>query len=115
MSKKRKTDGSEPLVANPVVDHDGDQDDENNVRAEAHEAERDAALASKKAKVFEQHVKLVMDGVLPLKESDSKYFKEFIWSLDPNITIPGSKVIAKIINKHKKEQKSIHELVLEYC
>ena len=108
-------DGPEPVAATPVVDHDGDEDDENNVRAEAQEAGRDAALVSKKAKVIEQHVKLVMEGVLPLKESDSKYFKEFIWSLDKNITIPCSKVIAKIINIHKNEQKSIHELVLEYC
>ena len=104
-------DHPDPIAATP-----GDEkDDENNVKAEAQEAGRDAALVSKKAKVIEQHVKLVMKGVLPLEESDSKYFKEFIWSLDKNITIPGSKVIAEIINKHKKEQKSIYELVLEYC
>ena len=106
-------DGPEPVAATPVVDHDGDEDDD--VRAEAQEAGRDAALVSKKAKVIEQHVKLVMEGVLPLKESDSKYFKEFIWSLYKNITIPGSKVIAEIINKHNKEKKSIYDLALEYC
>ena len=63
----------------PIAATTGDEkDDENNVKAEAQEAGRDAALVSKKAKVIEQHVKLVMKGVLPLEESDSKYFKEFI-------------------------------------
>ena len=63
-----------------------DIDDRNR---EEQRSRKDKTVVSKELKVLDAYVKFLINDGIPLSTSSSPHFKEFVSSLDPEITIPG--------------------------
>ena len=65
----------------------------------AQKAGRVPLLVNKQAIVIDKYVKYLIDDGIPLNNSDSKSFKEFVESLDEDIKIPGRWAITELLDK----------------
>ena len=77
-----------------------DIDDRNR---EEQRSRKDKTVVSKELKVLDAYVKFLINDGIPLSTSSSPHFKEFVSSLDPEITIPGRHGITDLIDKKYQE------------
>ena len=81
-------------------------EDKDDLNREAQKANKNNPTVDKKMLVMDKYTNWVINSGAPLNTSDNEHFKEFVKTLDPNITIPGRHAVTNLLDKKYQDMMS---------